>query len=73
MNDYFFFVDNIEPLPESCKQSELYALAAEAIGWHPIGQGAYLHLGDLDDETAVIEVVGLPDIAQMGLNVLLLI
>lgn len=73
MKDYFFFVDNIQPLPDSCKQSELDALAAEAIGWHPIGLGAYFHLGDTGDETAVIEVVGLPDLSQMGLNVLLLI
>lgn len=54
------------------------AVAAESIGWLPLGQGAYLHLGrpaalQTDDPQAlVIDVVGVPDVAMAGMNVLLL-
>ena len=51
---------------------ELQALAAEAMGWQPLGEGVYLHHGDPSGEESVIEVVGLPDIALVGCNVLLL-
>lgn len=56
----------------------LAAVAAESIGWLPLGQGAYLHLGrpaalQTDDPQAlVIDVVGVPDAAMAGMNVLLL-
>lgn len=36
------------------------ALEAEAIGWQPLGDGAYMHLGDPDEEETVITVVGVP-------------
>ena len=35
-------------------------------------EGVYLHQGDSSGEENVIEVVGLPDIALVGCNVLLL-
>lgn len=50
-------------------------LAAESIGWQPLSEGAYLHLGDpgaLEAGHVVIEVVGMPDVAMAGWNVLLL-
>ena len=34
-------------------------LAAETIGWLPLGDGAYLHVGD--PEALVIIVVGVPE------------
>ncbi|MDO9277500.1 MAG: hypothetical protein Q7U05_02895 [Polaromonas sp.] len=52
-------------------QAELQALAAESMGWQPLSEGAYLHHGDAGGED-MIQVVGLPDIALAGLNVLLL-
>ena len=48
---------------------ELAAIEAEAIGWLPLGEGAYLHVGD--PEALVIEVVGVPDAGMAGMNVLL--
>ena len=56
----------------------LAAVAAESIGWLPLGQGAYLHLGrpavlhTNDPHAMVIDVVGVPDVAMAGMNVLLL-
>ena len=54
--------------------AELQALAAESMGWQPLGEGAYLHDGTKGDPEAeqVIHVVGIPDTALAGLNVLLL-
>lgn len=53
-------VDNAEWLAE---------LAAEAIGWQPLEDGAYLHVGDPDGD--VITVVGVPEAGMAGVNVLL--
>ncbi len=39
-------------------QADLTAIEAESIGWQPLGDGAYLHLGK--PEALVIEVVGVP-------------
>lgn len=53
----------------------LNAVAAESIGWQPLGDGAYVHLGDphaLHVDGAVIAVVGLPDASMAELNVVLL-
>ena len=56
----------------------LAAVAAESIGWLPLGQGAYLHLSCPaalqagDPHALVIDVVGVPDVAMAGMNVLLL-
>ena len=61
---------------------ELRMLQAEALGWQPVAPGAYLHLAQPSAEggatadavqvVAVIDVVGVPDAAMAGLNVLLL-
>lgn len=58
-------------LDRQAEQAELQAIAAEAIGWLPLGEGAYLHAGSPDDEAMVINVVGLPDAAMAASNVLL--
>ena len=52
-------------------QVELAAIEAESIGWLPLGEGAYLHLGKPDEEEVVITVVGVPDASMAGMNVLL--
>ena len=41
----------------------------QSIGWQPLGDGAYLHVGD--PEGAVITIVGVPDAGMAGMNVLL--
>ena len=46
-------------MDEHTLRAELAAIEAEAIGWLPLGDGAYLHVGDLD--ALVITVVGVPD------------
>ena len=51
-------------------QAELAAIEAESIGWLPLGEGAYLHVGDPDEEEVVITVIGVPDAAMAGMNVL---
>lgn len=52
-------------------QAELAAIEAESIGWLPLGDGAYLHLGKPDEEEIVITVVGVPEVGMVGMNVLL--
>ena len=51
--------------------AELAAIEAESIGWLPLGDGTYLHVGDPDEEETVITVVGVPDAGMAGMNVLL--
>ena len=46
---------------------ELAAIEAESIGWLPLGEGAYLHVGDPEGE--VITVVGVADAGMAGMNV----
>jgi hypothetical protein len=48
---------------------ELQEIAAESIGWLPLGDRAYLHVGS--EETEIIEVVGIPTPEMQGLTVLL--
>ena len=48
---------------------ELQEIAAESIGWLPLGDRAYLHVGS--QETEIIEVVGIPGAEMQGLTVLL--
>ena len=43
-----------------------------SIGWLPLGEGAYLHLGNPDEEEPIITVVGVPDVSMAGMNVMLL-
>ena len=52
-------------------ESELAAIEAESIGWLPLGDGAYLHLGKPEEEEIVITVVGVPEVGMAGMNVLL--
>ena len=56
--------------PQS-EMAELAAIEAESIGWIPLGDGAYLHVGKPDEEDVVITVVGVPDVAMVGMNVVL--
>ena len=51
--------------------ADLAAIHAEAIGWLPLGEGAYLYLGKPDEEEVVITVTGIPDAGMAGMNVLL--
>ena len=59
------------PAAQAVEQAELEAIAAESIGWLPLGEGTYLQLGSPNDEAAVISVVGIPDAAMAAANVLL--
>lgn len=51
-------------------QSELAQIQAESIGWIPLDEGAYLHVGS--DQT-VIQVVGISKEEMAGSNVLWLL
>lgn len=64
-----------EPLLSVEDAQWLENLAAESIGWQPLGEGAYLHVGDpraLESDAVVIDIVGVPDAGMSALNVLLL-
>lgn len=39
--------------------------------WQALGDGAYLHLGNSDEEEMVITVTGVPEARMAGMNVLL--
>lgn len=41
-------------------KAELAQIQAESIGWIPLEEGAYLHLGKVATDSTVIEVVGIP-------------
>ena len=56
-------------ITEAELQAELAAIEAESIGWQPLGDGAYLHVGD--PEALVITVTGVPEAGMVGVNVLL--
>ena len=45
-------------ITEAELQAELAAIEAESIGWLPLSDAAYLHVGD--PESPVITVVGVP-------------
>lgn len=51
-------------------QAELAQIQAESIGWLPLEEGAYLHVGS--DESA-IQVVGIAKEEMAGSNVLWLV
>jgi len=59
------------PFDLQAEMAELAPIEAESIGWQPLGDGAYLHVGDPEGD--VITVVGVPDAGMMGMNVLLLV
>ena len=46
---------------------ELSQIQAESIGWIPLDEAAYLHIGS---ETSVIEVVGIPISDMQGSTIL---
>jgi len=50
--------------------AELAQIQAESIGWIPLDEGAYLHVGSDD---AVIQVVGIANEEMAGSNVLWLV
>jgi hypothetical protein len=52
---------------ESYFYAELAQIQAESIGWIPLDESAYLHIGS---NTSVIEVVGLPKPEMQGSSVL---
>ena len=52
--------------PDELK-AELAAIEAESIGWLPLGEITYLHVGA--PEAPVIDVVGVPDAGMVGMNV----
>ena len=58
-------------LDQQAELQELVAIEAESIGWMPLGDGAYLHIGNLDEEEVVITVTGVADAGMAGMNVLL--
>jgi hypothetical protein len=55
-------------IPPEELRVELAAIEAESIGWLPLGDGAYLHVGNPDED--VITMVGVPDAGMAGMNVL---
>ena len=57
------------PFDLQAEMAELAPIEAESIGWLPLGDGAYLHVGD--PEAPVITVVGVPEVGMAGMNVLL--
>jgi hypothetical protein len=50
--------------------AELTQIQAESIGWIPLDEGAYLHVGS---DTPVIQVVGIAKVEMAGSNVLWLL
>ena len=46
---------------------ELAAIEAESMGWIPLDDGAYLHVGS---EDGVVEIVGFADAGMAGANAL---
>ena len=46
---------------------ELAEIEAESMGWLPLDDGAYLHVGS---EDGVVEIVGFADAGMAGANVL---
>lgn len=49
----------------------LAEITAESMGWLPLDEGAYLHVGDEEGEGLVINVVGVPDVTLTGACLLL--
>lgn len=49
---------------------ELAQIEAESIGWHVLGDGAYLHIGS---DHPVVEITGAATAAMAGANVLWLV
>ena len=60
------------PFDLQTELQELAAIDAESIGWLPLGESAYLHVGKQDEEAVGITVVGVAEVGMAGMNVLLL-
>jgi hypothetical protein len=72
MPAYLMFSEKDLLALDAASRTDVQALASEAVGWQPLGQGAYLHRGDADEDGGVIHLVGVPDAGMAGMNVLLL-
>lgn len=57
-------------LDQSAELAELATIEAESIGWLPLEDNVYLHVGNPDEEEVVITVTGVPDVGMAGKNVL---
>ena len=55
------------PSIEADFEAELSQIQAESIGWIPLDEAAYLHIGS---DTSVIEVVGIPKPDMQGSTIL---
>lgn len=62
-----FHTDTLWTIDEVQRMAEI---AAESMGWRPLDEGAYLHLGN--DDPGVIVVVGVTESSMADENVLLL-
>ena len=62
---------NEQVLDLQAELQELTAIEAESIGWLPLGDGAYLHLGKPEEDEVVITVLGVPEVGMAGMDVLL--
>jgi hypothetical protein len=55
----------------SCVEADFWAelaqIQAESIGWIPLDESAYLHIGS---DTSVIEILGIPKPEMQGSSVL---
>lgn len=74
MDELIVVLGSSEELVDTSPCDEIQFLAevnAESIGWLPLEEGVYLHVGNPDEEEVVITVVGIADAAMAGLNVLL--
>lgn len=63
------------PSIEETLVQELAAIETEAMGWIPLGTGAYLHQGVAPetDGAIVIQIVGIPDVQMAAMNVVWLV
>ena len=52
------------PPIESDFSAELAQIQAESIGWIPLEEGVYLHVGS--EEFEIIEVIGIPTAEMQG-------
>ncbi len=61
----------MNPETLSAEMMDMAEIAGEAIGWQPLAKGAYLHLGDKEEN--VITIVGVADASMASMHVLLLV
>ena len=57
-------------IPEAEITLDLQALAVESMGWIPIADKTYLHMGAEQTDEVVITVVGTAEDVQPGTNVM---